>query len=136
MSRVRWPLAGVVCLAVLTTACPPPPAVTMPTDSLGDGTVGAAYSHTITATGGQGTLSYTATGLPAGLSMGSGGDITGTPAASGDFTVTVSAADSKGASASKDYPLKVYDAVAFQMFLAPGCDGRRRVQRQPSHAGR
>jgi len=112
MSRVRWSLAGVACLAVLVTACPPPPApVTMPSDNLGDTTVGVAYSHTITATGGTGALTYSATGLPAGLSINSGsGTISGTSTAAGDFTVQVTATDTKGVSASQGYPLKVYDA--------------------------
>src|SRR5262245_8531620 len=122
MTRVRWSLAGVVCLAVLTTACPPPapPPVEMPADSLGDSTVGAVYSHTITATGGTGALSYSATGLPAGLAIDSGsGAISGTPSASGDFSVEITATDEKAVSASQAYPLKIYDAVTIQTASLP-----------------
>ncbi|HZN94696.1 MAG TPA: putative Ig domain-containing protein, partial [Myxococcales bacterium] len=123
MTRVRWSLAAAVCLAVLTTGCPepqPPPPVEMPADDLGDGTVGVTYSHTITATGGTGALSYSATGLPAGLSIDSGsGAISGTPAASGDFSVEVTATDEKGVNASQAYPLKIYDAVTIQAVTVP-----------------
>ncbi len=121
MSCVRRPLAGVVCLVLFATACPQPPnPVAMPADELGDTTVGASYSHTITATGGTGALSYAATGLPAGLSIDAGsGAITGTPAAEGDFTVEVTAADEKGQSASERYSLKVFPAVSFQTASLP-----------------
>src|SRR5205823_10033877 len=86
MSRVRWTLAGAISLFIFTTACPPPPPpIVMPADDLGDGTVGASYSHTLAATGGKGALGYAATGLPAGLSMDAGsGAISGAPAAAGD----------------------------------------------------
>jgi hypothetical protein len=63
------------------------------------GTVGTAVSLQIHATDsatGQ-TLSYSATGLPAGLSISSSGLISGTPTASGTSSVTVTAADTTGA---------------------------------------
>lgn len=87
----------------------------MPADNLGDTTVGVAYTHTITATGGSGTLTYSASGLPAGLTMSGSGTISGTATAPGDFSVTVTASDSAGQTASQAYPLKVFPAPA----LAP-----------------
>jgi hypothetical protein len=64
------------------------------------GTVGTAASLQIKATdsaSGQ-TLTYSATGLPAGLSINSGtGLISGTPTASGSSSVTVTATDTTGA---------------------------------------
>jgi Ricin-type beta-trefoil lectin domain-like/Putative Ig domain len=54
------------------------------------GTVGTIFSYTITATGSP--TSYNATGLPSGLSANTGnGVISGTPTASGTFSVTLSA---------------------------------------------
>jgi hypothetical protein len=57
------------------------------------GTVGTAFSYTITATGSP--TSYSATGLPSGLSVNTGtGVISGTPTTSGTFVVTLSATNS------------------------------------------
>jgi len=70
------------------------------------GTVGTAASLQISATdsaSGQ-TLSYTATGLPAGLSIGSStGLISGTPTTASTYTVTVTATDTTGASGSTTF---------------------------------
>ena len=49
------------------------------------------------------TLSYTASGLPAGLSISTGGKITGSPTASGISTVKVTATDSTGATGSVSF---------------------------------
>ncbi len=49
------------------------------------------------------TLSYSATGLPAGLSISSGGLITGTPTTAGTYTVAVKAQDTTGASGSTSF---------------------------------
>ena len=69
-------------------------------------TVGTAASLQISASdsaSGQ-TLTYTATGLPAGLSINSGtGLITGTPTTAGTSTVTVTATDTTGASGSATF---------------------------------
>ena len=53
-------------------------------------------------TSGQ-TLTYSATGLPAGLSVSSAGVISGTPTANGTSTVTVTAKDGTGASAAQSF---------------------------------
>ncbi len=70
------------------------------------GTVGTAASLQIQATdsaSGQ-TLTYGATGLPAGLSINAGtGLISGTPTAAGTSTVTVTARDTTGASGSTTF---------------------------------
>jgi len=58
------------------------------------GTVGAATSLQMSATGGTAPYIWTATGLPAGLTINSGsGLISGTPTTAGSFTVTVTAKD-------------------------------------------
>ena len=70
------------------------------------GTVGTAISAVqIQATdsaAGQ-TLTYTATGLPAGLSISGSGLITGTPTTAGTSTVTVTATDPTGAAGSATF---------------------------------
>jgi len=49
------------------------------------------------------TLTYTAAGLPTGLSISSSGLITGTPSAAGNYAVTVTATDTTGASGSASF---------------------------------
>ena len=69
------------------------------------GTVGTAASLQIQASDtAGGTVSYAATGLPAGLSINaSTGQITGTPTTAGTSNVTVTATDSTGASGSASF---------------------------------
>jgi hypothetical protein len=70
------------------------------------GTVGTAVSglqlQASDSASGQ-SLTYTATGLPAGLSISPSGLITGTPSAAGSSVVTVTATDSTGASGSASF---------------------------------
>jgi F5/8 type C domain/Ricin-type beta-trefoil lectin domain/Putative Ig domain len=70
------------------------------------GTVGTAASlqiHASDSTSGQ-TLTYSATGLPAGLSINSStGLVSGTPTAAGNSTVTVTAKDGTGATGSVSF---------------------------------
>jgi len=69
------------------------------------GTVGTAASLQISASdsaSGQ-TLTYSATGLPAGLSISSSGLISGTPTTAGTDSVTVTAKDTTGASGSASF---------------------------------
>jgi serine protease len=69
------------------------------------GTVGTAVSLQIHATdsaSGQ-TLTFSATGLPAGLSISSSGLITGTPTTAGTSSVTVTATDTTGARGSASF---------------------------------
>jgi endo-1,4-beta-xylanase len=69
------------------------------------GTVGTAVSVPVRATdsaAGQ-TLTFTATGLPAGLTISSAGVISGTPTTAGTSTVTVTAKDATGAMGSASF---------------------------------
>ena len=78
------------------------------------GTAGTAASlqvHASDSASGQ-TLSYTASGLPAGLTINSGtGLISGTPSAAGTSTVTVTATDTTGASGSATFTWTVGGTV-------------------------
>ena len=76
----------------------PTPAITAPTittSSLPAATVGTAYSATLTATGDV-PITWTFSGLPAGLTASAQGVISGTPTASGTFSVTATATNSGG----------------------------------------
>ena len=63
------------------------------------------------ATSGQ-TLSFSATGLPTGISISNNGTITGTPTTAGTSTVTVTATDGNGAFASTSFTWTVAPAGA------------------------
>jgi uncharacterized protein (TIGR03437 family) len=92
-----------------------PPSITGPA-SLPNGTLGVAYvSTTVTASGGSGVYTWSATGLPAGLSIGSStGAITGTPSGTvaSVNTVVVTVTDSSTATATKTYTLTVNPAAS------------------------
>jgi serine/threonine protein kinase len=95
--------------ALSVTVSAPPLSIT--TGSLPSGKVRSAYAATVAATGGTGTDSWAASGLPAGLAINSlTGTISGTPAASGSFTVTVTV--TAGTTASATYTLVIDPVVA------------------------
>jgi hypothetical protein len=87
------------------------------------GTVGTAASLQIAATdsaSGQ-TLTYSATGLPAGLSISSAtGLISGTPTTAGTSSVTVTAKDTTGASGSATF--------SWTISAASGCGAQQLIQ--------
>jgi hypothetical protein len=91
----------------------PPDAVSMGNPGAQQGTVGTAASVQLTATDAYGfAITFTATGLPAGLSISPGGLISGTPTAAGTSTVTVTAQAATGAAAQATFswsiaPLRV-----------------------------
>jgi hypothetical protein len=67
------------------------------------GTVGTAASLQLSASGGSGGYTWTATGLPAGLSISSAGLVSGTPTTAGTSSVTATATDSAGATGSTTF---------------------------------
>lgn len=78
------------------------------TASLRTGIAGQAYTETLAASGG-GSQTWSATGLPAGLSV-SGATIVGTPTASGDFNVTITV-NNGTSSKSAQYVLKIIEPL-------------------------
>lgn len=78
--------------------------LTITTTSLPSGTVGAAYTAGVAATGGQaplGAWSVSQGALPAGLALGADGTISGTPTAAGTATFTVRISDANGTVATR-----------------------------------
>jgi len=73
------------------------------------GTVGTAISSfTMSASGGTAPYTWSATGLPAGVSIGSStGTVSGTPTAAGTYTVTVTATAAAGGSGSTSFTFTV-----------------------------
>jgi hypothetical protein len=83
-------------------------AISITTTSIPNGVVGSAYSTTLAATGGTGQLTWSATGLPAGLTINaSTGAISGTPTTAGSFTPAVTVRDANNATANRSYTLSV-----------------------------
>ena len=75
--------------------------------SLGNGSVGVAYSASVSATGGTPPYTFSFSGLPGGVTGNSSGSISGTPTAAGTFSVTATVNDSKGGTASKTYTVVI-----------------------------
>src|SRR5215470_5740779 len=76
------------------------------------GTVGTPItSFTMSASGGTPPYTWSATGLPPGLSIGSSsGTVSGTPTTAGTYTVTVTATDTAGASGSTTFTFTINPA--------------------------
>lgn len=67
------------------------------------GTVGTAASLQLSASSGTSPYTWTATGLPTGLSISTAGVISGTPSAAGTFTVNATVKDGTNATASTSF---------------------------------
>ncbi|MEP7341021.1 MAG: putative Ig domain-containing protein [Acidobacteriota bacterium] len=77
--------------------------------SLPDGTGGVAYSQTPTASGGTAPYSFavTAGSLPGGLTLASGGAISGMPNVAGTFNFTITATDANGCIGARSYTINI-----------------------------
>jgi uncharacterized repeat protein (TIGR01451 family) len=97
------------------------PVITLSPPTLPGGTQGAAYSQTITASGGASpyTFAVTSGALPAGLTLSSGGVLSGTPTGSGTFNFTVTATDVNNCTGSQAYSLVIAPSGGCQAPPAP-----------------
>jgi hypothetical protein len=108
------------------------PSITISPGSLPDGTTGAEYGQSLTATGGVAPYSFTlsAGALPTGLSLAANGALGGTPVAAGSFNFSARATDAGGCQGSRSYTLTVKTgSCAFLLsqndFVLPPAGGRR-----------
>jgi large repetitive protein len=85
------------------------PTITVTPAALPAATSGQAYSATLTASGAVGPYVYTLIGgaLPTGVTLSRGGQLAGTPTASGSFAFTVGVTDANGQSGSAALTLNV-----------------------------
>lgn len=83
------------------------------------GTTGTAYNQTLTGSGGSGTYTFAVTvgSLPPGLSLASGGVLSGTPTSSGAYNFTVTGTDSLSVAGSQAYTLSISPAA---VAISPG----------------
>jgi hypothetical protein len=103
-----------------TDAVGPAPVV-VSTPSLPVGTTGTAYSQTLAATGGTGNFTWTVTSgaVPTGLSLSSGGLLSGTPTVTGSFTFEATATDTASSSAAKSFTVNVAAPVVVSTSSLP-----------------
>jgi len=92
---------------LMVNASIPPLQVT--SSQLPGGTVGSAYSATLSASGGTSPYSWSVSSgtLPTGLSLSSSGTLSGTPTVAGSFPFTVAVKDAASASASAGLGINV-----------------------------
>lgn len=104
-------LTGATSNSFDTTA----PTITVAPATLPNGVVGTACNQTISATGGTAnyTFAFTAGSLPTGLTLSSGGVLSGTPSAAGTFNFTITATDANGFTGSQAYAVTINSAPAF-----------------------
>ena len=87
-------------------AAPRSAPLSITTTSLPTGTAGTTYSPTLlTATGGTSPYRWSATGLPAGLTLSPTGVLAGTPSVSGTTDATIVISDSASETAAKTIPI-------------------------------
>lgn len=97
--------------ATATTTVVAPPIVISPA-TLASGSIGSAYSQTLSASGGEGPYSYSlsAGSIPVGITLSSAGVLSGTPTSAGTYNFTVTATDSSAGgpySGSRAYTLTI-----------------------------
>src|SRR5881398_2309522 len=98
--------------AILTVNASIPP-LQVTSSQLSGGTVGTAYSATLSASGGTSPYSWSVSSgtLPTGLSLSSSGALSGTPTVAGSFPFTVAVKDAASASASASLSINVVTAA-------------------------
>lgn len=99
------------------------------TRSLAPGGTGQSYSQQVTAIGGTPPYSFSANGLPAGLSINMSGLITGTPTQNGVYSVAVGVSDAAGAKTTSGFTLTVTSSLTITTTtLAAGAVGQSYFQ--------
>jgi 6-phosphogluconolactonase (cycloisomerase 2 family) len=110
-------LAAAGPITISKTGCPDAqtasfaicPAITITPTSLPNGAIGAAYNQTLAASGGFPPYSFavTAGSLPAGLTLATGGALSGAPSVGGTFNFTVTATAANGCRGARSFTLSI-----------------------------
>ncbi len=104
--------SATLSLTIASAPTPPPAALTVSTASLPAGQVGTLYSVQLQSTGGTPPVSWTASSLPPGLTVTTGGLISGTPTTAGSAAVTVTGTDSGSPAQSASATFNITIAAA------------------------
>ncbi len=105
-----WQFDEVLLATTWADAVPPAcPTITVSPASLPAGSLGVAYSQTLSASGGSEPYSFSvASGaLPNGLTVSTGGVLSGTPTNGGNFSFTVAATDANGCTGIGNYAVTI-----------------------------
>ncbi len=89
------------------------------TRTLAVGGTGQMYSQAVIATGGTPPYTFSASGLPPGLSISAGGNISGTPSANGSYPVMITVVDSAKGQASRNYALTITSSLTVTTLSLP-----------------
>ena len=84
-----------------------PPPVVPPVCTPSTAQDGSSYNRTIAASGGGGSFSYTATGLPPGITLSPTGTLSGIPSTAGSYTYEITTADTFGQSVESSCSINV-----------------------------
>jgi hypothetical protein len=94
------------------------PAMTVAPSALASGTAGQTYSQTIVVSGGTAPHGFAVTtgSLPSGLMLSAAGELSGTPTADGNFSLTVTVTDARGCAVSRAFTIRVGNPAEDQIF--------------------
>ncbi len=94
--------------ATVTVSGAPSAELTIQKPSLPDGTVGAVYpSAVFGAQGGTAPYTWSATGVPGGMSLGADGTLAGTPTTAGAFSMGVTVTDAAGNTGTQSFTVAI-----------------------------
>ena len=105
----------------ISVSAAPCPTIAVAPSSLSPGTVGVAYSQTITASGGAGPYSFAVSSgtLPPGLTLAPNGILSGTPTSAGSYNFVVTATDTNNCTGNQGYTLTISAAPCPTITLSP-----------------
>jgi hypothetical protein len=88
-----------------------PPTILLAPAALAGAMYKTPYSLTVTASGGTPPYTFTAIGLPPGMSVSASGILAGTPTAAGTYTVSIRATDNSTGTGAPFFAIKTYTLV-------------------------